>query len=187
MEPHQLTSPKPRLRDSCNTQKKKECSAGRSMKSKIQIREVTIAPISWHPSLIKRWRLAKVAVLNSIKLVLIPFCTLATLAGKHLRNSFHNRMLNEMELSYAPDSRSDRTGKRCTIKAFPRETQRSNPKPSCSNQAKWGEPSLDLFLKAMSQTQNQKHHMEHDFQILNRHLLPRLLKAIWRMIWLHYH
>ena len=98
MEPRQLTSPKPRLRDSCNTQKKKEGSAGRSMKSIIQIKEVTIALISVHPSLIKRWRLAKVAVLNSIKLVLIPFCTLATLAGKLLRNSFHNRMLNRMEL-----------------------------------------------------------------------------------------
>ena len=108
LAPHQLTSPKPRLRDSCNTQKKKEYSAGRSMKSKIQIKEVTIAPISWHPSLIKRWTQAKVAVLNSIKKVHIPFCTLATLAGLLLKSQPHSKKIKEEELS-------DRTRKRCTV------------------------------------------------------------------------
>ena len=55
------------------------------------------------------------AVLNSIKLVLIPFCTLATLAGLLLKSQPQSRKIKEEELSYALASQSDRTRKRCTV------------------------------------------------------------------------
>ena len=78
------------------------------MENGIRAREASTAPTSRHPSLIKRWRRVRVAVLNSIKKVHIPFCTLATLAGLLLKSQPHSKKIKEEELS-------DRTRKRCTV------------------------------------------------------------------------
>jgi len=75
------------------------------------------------PSPIKRSRRVRVAVLNSIKKVQTPFCTLATLAGQLLRSFKHTSKIQERE-------HSDRTIKRCKSKVFPKEPLSFNQKLS---------------------------------------------------------